>query len=51
MPQSNYEVSFSRTEHVRETTCASTFAEVERELLENYGGDIEIHSIIKEEED
>ena len=42
MPQSQYEVSFSLTEHVRETTYASTFAEVEKELLETYGGDIEI---------
>ena len=34
---------------VYETVEASTYAEVERELLEEYGGSAEIHSIINKE--
>jgi len=46
MPQ--YEVSFSKTEHVRETISANSFAEVEREIADHYL-DVEIHSITRDE--
>ena len=42
-----FRIFLTSTREVDETVEASTYAEVERILLEEYGGNAEIHSIIK----
>ena len=45
-----FRIFLTSTREVDETVEASTYAEVERILLEEYGGNAEIHSIKKLDE-
>ena len=49
MEQFRINLTSTTNREVYETVEASTFAEVERILLEEYGGSAEIHSIINKE--
>ena len=51
MEQFRINLTSTTNREVYETVEASTYAEVERILLEEYGGNAEIHSIIKLDEE
>ena len=51
MPQFGVNLTSITKREIVETIHATTYAEVERELFETYGGEVQIHSIVKEEED
>lgn len=50
MPQFDVHFTSTKKREIYESIDASTYAAVERELFDSYGGEIEIHSITKEEE-
>ena len=51
MEQFRINLTSTKKREVYETVEASTYAEVERILLEEYGGSAEIHSMIKLDEE
>ena len=50
MPQFDVYLTSTKKREIYESIDAPTYAAVERELFDTYGGEVEIHSITKEEE-